>query len=527
MTRDDGDLHAMFHAAAPPVRPVDVEGLFAAAGRRAGSTETSRSPWKRSVSMSLRITAGVLVAASLAGVATLLVPRQSTAKMTLAEVQATVEKTQTMTCKCFHQKVPPAKQKDEPDRILIRGPNIVRFEQADGSYTVTDFARHKSLLVDPAKKSARVLEGFTPPGGVQIQSFYDLFRSIASRPVKTLPPRLIGGKMCVGFVVRNPMEGAPGLPKSPEAETTVWVNPETKLPLRIETVTREDGVTLTEIMSGIVFDRPLDPALFVLTPPEGYKVETFGVAELRPEPAAKGKDKAVTEVVATPLVGLGEVKFGMKADDVIRLLGKPDKTFSPNKDYTLLEYYSRGFSIHTTTQARCDDDHVLHRKILGLQGPRLRRADGQGDQDRRHPRRHREGLRQAELGPRGDVQGYVRRSDRQARQEDGPGGPDIQRPAAVVLAARRRARLDHDQRPAAGGRRQGEAREEVGQSRMPCEHRTAGTRHGRDLGPSVGQETEPGTSHCVLTCITPCSIPKPQIFSLFLYLSGCTGFAIS
>ena len=47
-------------------------------------------------------------------------------------------------------------------------------------------------------------------------------------------------------------------------------------------VTGEDGVTFTEIMSGIVFDRPLDPALFVLTAPEGYKVETFGVAELRP-----------------------------------------------------------------------------------------------------------------------------------------------------------------------------------------------------------------------------------------------------
>jgi outer membrane lipoprotein-sorting protein len=347
MTRDDRDLHTLFHAAAPPARPVDVDALFAAAGRRADSTETSRSPWKRSVSMSLRITAGVLVAASVAGVATLLVPRESAANVSLAEVQATVNKTQTMTCKCFEQKVPPAKQADGPGRILIRGPNIVRFEQADGSYTVTDFSRHKSLLVDPAKKSARVLEGFTPPGGVQIQSFYDLFRSIASRPVKTLPPRLIGGKMCVGFVVRNPMEGAPGLPQSPKAEITVWVDPETKLPLRIDTVTREDGVTSTQIMSGIVFDRPLDPALFVLTPPEGYKVETFGVAELQPDPAVK--DKAAAELVATPLVGLGEVKFGMKPDDVIRLLGKPDKIESPNKGYTILEYYSRGFSIHTTT----------------------------------------------------------------------------------------------------------------------------------------------------------------------------------
>ena len=153
-------------------------------------------------------------------------------------------------------------------------------------------------------------------------------------------------------------------------------------------------------MSIIAFDRPLDPALFDLTPPEGYKVETFGVAELQPEPAAKDKDKGkpAAEMVVTPLVGIGPVKFGMKADDVIRLLGKPDKTISPNKDYTILEYYSRGFSIHTTTQRGVTHDHVLHREVLGLPGPRLRRADGQGDQDGRQPRRHREGVRQAELG---------------------------------------------------------------------------------------------------------------------------------
>ncbi len=157
--------------------------------------------------------------------------------------------------------------------------------------------------------------------------------------------------MADGFVVRNPLaELTKALPKLPESQTTAWLDPKTKLPLRIDTVTREDNVTTTEIMSIIAFDRPLDPALFDLTPPEGYKVETFGMSELRPEPAAKDKDKAAAEMVVTPLAGIGPVKFGMKAADVIRLLGQPDKTISPNKDYAILEYYSRGFSIHTTTQ---------------------------------------------------------------------------------------------------------------------------------------------------------------------------------
>ncbi len=226
----------------------------------------------------------------------------------------------------------------------------MRVEQPDGSYSITDFARRRALVVDPAKKSARVWEGLNSPGGLPERDIYDLFRSIAEKPIKSVPPRLIAGKEALGFVVPNPlaMGGAAG-PKPPEGQTIAWVDPQTKLPLRIETVTREDGATTTDITSIIAFDRPLDPELFNLTPPEGYQVETFGVAALRPEPAAKARD-AAAEMVVTPLVGVGPVKFGMKADDVIRLLGKPDKTVSPNKDYTLLEYYSRGFSVHTTTQ---------------------------------------------------------------------------------------------------------------------------------------------------------------------------------
>ena len=219
---------------------------------------------------------------------------------------------------------------------------------------------------------------------------------------------------------------------------TVWVDPETKLPLRIDTVTREDGVTTTEITSGIIFDRPLDPALFVLKPPEGYKVETFGVAELQPEPAAtdKAKGKPAAEMVATPLVGLDEVKFGMKADDVIRLVGKPDKTVSPTKDYTLLEYYSRGFSVHTTTQRGVIMIMCYTGKFWAF---KVRDFAGRTDKGIKMGA-SRAAIEKAYGKPNGvrecDEQGRVRQEGRQPRQEDRPGGPGLQRPAAVVLAAR-------------------------------------------------------------------------------------------
>ncbi len=346
------DLRDLFRATAPSVPPVDVGALFAAAKpqtNRRGAVDPSVPPvksfGKRSLSMFLRIAAGVLI---VAGVATPFVTRKSAADVTLAEVQATVELTQTMTCTLIDKAIPPSKEADESSRLLIRGPSLVRFEQSDGGYTITDTSRHKCVLIDPAKKSVRILEGLAIPRNAGALNFYAMFREIAANPVKTLPSHEIAGKKAVGFLARNPvMEGVPRATKGPQPEITVWVDPETKLPIQIETTSREEGrVTSLQIISNIVFDRPLDPALFDLTAPAGYQVESFGVAQLQPEPA--GKD--AKELVATPGEGIGPVKFGMKTDKVIKLLGPPDKNIQASRNFEVLEYYSRGFSVHVTTQ---------------------------------------------------------------------------------------------------------------------------------------------------------------------------------
>ncbi|MFI5454350.1 MAG: outer membrane lipoprotein carrier protein LolA [Isosphaerales bacterium] len=292
--------------------------------------------------MSLRIAAGVLI---VAGVATLLVPRQSAANVTFAEVQATVERTQTMTCTITNKTTPSAETKDEPYRLLIRGPKLVRVEQADGGYTITDFGRRKAVLIDPAHKTVRILGGLAVPGNASALNFYELFRSSAANPIKTLPSREIGGKKAIGFVVRGPiLKGDPHQPKEPEPEITVWVDPETKLPVRIETTGRsvKEGVTFSQVISNIVFDRPIAAALFDLTPPAGYRVDSSGVAQLQPEQAGR----RASELVVTPREGIGPVKFGMKTDEVIKLLGPPDKII----DRSTLEYYSRGFSISAHVQ---------------------------------------------------------------------------------------------------------------------------------------------------------------------------------
>jgi outer membrane lipoprotein-sorting protein len=353
LNRDDDDLHQLFRATAPTVRPIDVEALFTAAEtarprpRRFPVTSPERSFWERSLSMSLRVAAGLLIATGVAGVATLFVPRESAAYVTLAEVRATVERTRTLSCTMTDTTSSPDKKESKLQRLLIRGPSLVRFEDADHTYTITDYEHHKAVMVDPAHKSVRILEGLAMPKYAPALDFYQLFRTIAADPIKTLPPREIAGKPAVGFVVRNPIhKGDKQKPEGPEPEITVWVDPQTKLPLRIEMTSREEAVTTSQVFTDIAFDRPLDPALFDLSPPTGYQVETLGVAKLRPEPAAK----EAAELVVTPLEGIGPVKFGMKSEEVIKLLGPPDKIDKPSKNLDLLEYYSRGFSIHVHAQ---------------------------------------------------------------------------------------------------------------------------------------------------------------------------------
>jgi outer membrane lipoprotein-sorting protein len=358
--RDDTkDLRDLFRLTAPSCRRVDVEAILSAIqarqlnrrlawsrlvgqlrdtlDRRAVSETPRKSPfWKRGLAVSVPLAATVAVAA---GVAALLMTRESAANVTLAEVQSKVEETRTVTCKVTQVTAPTPRIEDRSYRLLIRGPNLVRSEGHDGGYTITDYNVHKTVSVEPKTKSARITEGMNLP----TLNFYEIFRSIAANPTQTLAPRGINGKQAVGFIVRPPtVDGVRHQADDVKVEITVWVDPQTKLPLQIETTSREQGgVTVTQVYSEIVFDGPFDAAIFNMAPPEAYRVESLGVAKLQPETAPKD----MTELVVTPGIGIGPVRFGMKATDVIQLLGPPDKVLNPVKGMDVLEYYSRGFSI--------------------------------------------------------------------------------------------------------------------------------------------------------------------------------------
>jgi len=115
----------------------------------------------------------------------------------------------------------------------------------------------------------------------------------------------------------------------------VWVDPQTRLPIRMEPIEQDKKAPV--VMSDFVFDQPLDPSLFSLDPPEGYAITTMGEPATWQQNPPAAKDRLAPEVI--PGVGLGPVKFGMSKEEVLKLLGKPDA-----EDKGGFQYPSRGYT---------------------------------------------------------------------------------------------------------------------------------------------------------------------------------------
>jgi outer membrane lipoprotein-sorting protein len=100
--------------------------------------------------------------------------------------------------------------------------------------------------------------------------FYARIHDLPADPVKRLPEKVIGGKKVVGFVYEDKHESPYGVDKF---ERTFWVDPTTKLPVRIETKFRTTNTTVVEsdwVTKDFVFDAPLDEKLFSTDPPAGW-----------------------------------------------------------------------------------------------------------------------------------------------------------------------------------------------------------------------------------------------------------------
>lgn len=247
------------------------------------------------------------------------------ARASLAEMQHVMKEARTVS---FRQVTRLKGKPDQVTRMLIRSDGVVRSEESDGTYTVTDMPKFEALLVNPGKHEATRLRGVNVP---QV-NLYEMIKNLpADASARALAGKTIDGKKAFGVVVT--LQGH---------ELTVWADARTRLPIRMEAHQEEGEEAGDAVLDDFHFDTLIDSNIFSMAAPTSYKVKTTGIATLPPPPSP---DQA-KQMVATPLVGLGPVRFRMKREEVEKLLGKPDavEELGPSHGFHL-NYGSRGFFI--------------------------------------------------------------------------------------------------------------------------------------------------------------------------------------
>ena len=161
----------------------------------------------------------------------------------------------------------------DPDtaRVFYKVPGLIRTEPepAGGPTAVMDAIRGKTLILDPAQKSALVLEGRPPQErGIKrdlAASMIDDMRRLGEKNGAPAGEKVIGEVRARGYRVQEQGQ-----------DVTVWVDPQKRLPLLIEIVGRLGTTEFRAAMADIQLDPKLDDALFSLEPPAGYALRKAG-----------------------------------------------------------------------------------------------------------------------------------------------------------------------------------------------------------------------------------------------------------
>lgn len=160
-------------------------------------------------------------------------------------------------------------------RVLFKAPALMRSETVpDGPVTVFDAARNRTLVLDPASKSALLMEGPAPADGHaadMVAKEVEGLRKLVERKGEFVGRRRIGAIDADGFRVLQR-----------EQELVVWVDPAAKVPLRVDLKSRINDIEITGSLDDFQIDPGLDDRLFRFEPPAGYsltKGENAGMSD--------------------------------------------------------------------------------------------------------------------------------------------------------------------------------------------------------------------------------------------------------
>jgi hypothetical protein len=175
-----------------------------------------------------------------------------------ADVPGNSLKHGTLTCKVSFR--------DTGETVLVTAlePFYVRIERSTGKGWLLDRRQRKLILVDSAKKKAKIIRSIKSQPKDLYQTLSE-FRIACRRSAEQIGQHRIGQKQTMGFRLAG---------ENGYDETIVWLDVQTQMPVRIELLgANRWGQKQPEIIySDIVFNVELDESLFELDL-AGYEVE--------------------------------------------------------------------------------------------------------------------------------------------------------------------------------------------------------------------------------------------------------------
>jgi outer membrane lipoprotein-sorting protein len=158
--------------------------------------------------------------------------------------------------------------------VMVLAPNRVREELRQPGRPVeiriADYSKGVSILIDSAKKIAVINRMVGLPRGRASMNLLEEMRSLildAKKPDvqrESLGEKEVDGHRAVGWRLSGPGLHEPGL------TATIWGDPQTGLPIRMESYYALDGQKST--LSDCILNPDFDESIFNLDPPAGYKV---------------------------------------------------------------------------------------------------------------------------------------------------------------------------------------------------------------------------------------------------------------
>lgn len=240
----------------------------------------------------------------------------SGAGMAFADVQKALERIETAIIDVKYPKTPEHNQK----MYVARAHNAVRKEAGTITF-ILDCNLGRTLVLNDKSKTARIQtdESLKVDFKKHTREMFDKYTRIDAEAIERLGTKKFDGQTLVGFRMQTPDKNL---------RQVVWVDPKNRLPVRAEDTAVDPtlpGATSIETVYTFTFNTRLDPKLFGTVPPKGYKiVEDVTLTKEDHLPPAP-KDKELASPVLEALVGIGRARFGMSVDEVIALLGKPDR----------------------------------------------------------------------------------------------------------------------------------------------------------------------------------------------------------